>query len=30
MDFNDYSETPVYNDDNTVAYYQLEMNWKEN
>ena len=29
MDFVDYSEMPVYNDNNTVAYYQLEMNWKE-
>jgi hypothetical protein len=30
MDFNGYKEVPIYNDDGTIAYYQLEITWKEN
>jgi len=30
MDFNGYREVPVYNEDGTVAYNQLEIDWEEN
>lgn len=29
MEFTGYVEAPVYNSNGTVAYYQLEMVWKE-
>lgn len=29
MDFAGYVEMPIYNDNNKIVYYQLEMIWKE-
>lgn len=30
MDFDGYKEVPIYNSNGTIAYYQLEITWKEN
>lgn len=30
MEFVGYKKVPVYNKNGTIAYYQLEMTWKEN
>ena len=29
MEFAGYQEVPVYNEDGTIAYTQLEITWKE-
>ena len=29
MDFAGYIEVPIYNDNNEIVHYQMEMTWKE-